>query len=336
MKINVKDFLQVLIPVGKVIPRKHPKPILKNFLIKDKYLQATDLEVGVKYKMPENSVNGEALCLDASKIINIVKELDGEIEIIPKEKSIEIKADDCNFNLLLADIKEYPEIPEAEKEAEPIEDIKHALDIVKIAVSKESFNSRLTGVFFGENEIVATDGKRMIMYSIQTGIKSKPIVPVKFINQIKEDVGFEITKNAIYAKKDGYQIFGRLLEGDFPDYKKVIPEKFEFKVKFDVEELLMNLLRAGIMVDEGLPGVEFNFSKDKLILKAQSSETGKAEVEMKIDCNFEQKIVFNPALLTDFLRIVDVVEIDFFMNDENNAAMFETEDIKYLVMPMNI
>ena len=146
-------------------------------------------------------------------------------------------------------------------------------------------------------------------------------------------------KNAV-LKKDNTCINIRLLEGEFPDYKKVIPKDNNKTVLADKETLLASLKRVSILSSEKIKGVKFTFNTSKLTLSSSSPDIGEAIEEEEIDYNGDLiEISFNARYLIDMLESTDEEKIRIDLKDSLSPGIVKsakTDDYVYIIMPMRL
>lgn len=132
-------------------------------------------------------------------------------------------------------------------------------------------------------------------------------------------------------------IYSRLVEGRFPNYKQVLPQRNQVKVPFTVGPFMAAIRQAAVMTDEESKRVTFHFGKKKLTLQARGTETGRSRVELPVD--YEGKaleISFDPKFVLDMLRVLEPdTALTLEMQDGNTAALFRVDaNYQYVVVPL--
>jgi DNA polymerase-3 subunit beta len=143
--------------------------------------------------------------------------------------------------------------------------------------------------------------------------------------------------NEVLLKTERAMIYSRLVEGRFPDYRKVIPQKHNVKVHLTAGPFQTAVRQAAIMTDDESKRVMFTFAKKKLTLEAQGSESGRSHVEMPLDYEGKSlKISFDPKFVLDMLRVLEPdTALTLEMNDSSSPAVFKAEPhYLYVVVPL--
>jgi DNA polymerase-3 subunit beta len=201
--------------------------------------------------------------------------------------------------------------------------------------------------------VVATDGRRLALAQTQgkfTEGEKEIILPSKAVVEIskvlKEEgqvelIPFEnqiafVFKNP--SDGDAGVIISRLVEGNFPNYKQVIPEKVKERVVLEREEFFSAIRRVAVVTNEKSSLIKLGFSKNLLTLTANTPDVGEAKEEIPISYEGqEQAIAFNPSYLTDALRSLDDKEVTFEFNDALSPGVIrEGTSFIYVIMPMRI
>jgi DNA polymerase-3 subunit beta len=352
--------------VSSVVPARSPKAILTNVkLITEpnrSVLMATDLEVvgvrlevrGVKTEEP-----GEAL-LPTARFLSILREsTDQELHLEADSSSCKVTGERSEFELPGEDPAQYPDIPSFDGDNYHQLQAGALRDMIArtiFAAAQENARYALTGVLWelGPEKVrlVATDGRRLAVtetIGMQQGKHTTegqtPVVPTKAMSLLERNLGdpeqpvmVSIRANEALFKTERAMIYGRLVEGRYPPYREVFPKKTSTKVKFTVGPFLSAVKQAAILTDEDSRGVEFNFAKNKLTLKARVADKGRAKVETPIECDGKGvDINFDPRFLVDMLRVLEPdAEVTVDLADSNSAALFKAGDsYSYIVMPLS-
>jgi DNA polymerase-3 subunit beta len=230
------------------------------------------------------------------------------------------------------------------------------IDKTSFAVSTDETRYNINGFLLEKEDnfirMVATDGHRLAFIEqqdaegISAGEKEGVLLPRKGVLEIRKLLDEEgeftlgITQKNAVMKKDDTVISVRLLEGEFPDYKKVIPKDNNKEVIADRTGLLSSLKRVSLLSTDKIKGVKFNFSKGKLVVSSSSPDIGDATEEIDIDYNDEDiEISFNARYLIDMLEAVDNDKVRVFLKDSLSPGIVrptETENYTYIIMPMRL
>jgi len=367
--IDRNTFLKGVSLTQGFVEKKSTVPILANILIeteKDNIsITATDLEIGIKALYPANVEAEGKITVSAKKIYEIVRELPDNIVFfkVNEKNWIEIKCGKSVFNIVGLSSEEYPFFPDTEKgEFCTIDDtvIKDMIDATYFSMSTDDSKYSLNGIYLiqiMENEknrlrMVATDGHRLSLIDkkIEDNISSlekgcilprKGILELrKFIEEEQGSLGFKFMDNNIVFSKEETMIVMRLVDGDFPDYKRVIPELQNKPLQVNRSEFMHVLKRISILTSENTKGVKLELSNNKLNIRSSSPEYGEANEE--VDAVFSgdnMAIGFNARFMLDILKYISSENIEFHIKDEMSPGIIKPdteEEYLAVVMPMRL
>jgi DNA polymerase III subunit beta len=342
------------------------KPVLRNLkaIVDDDRctLMATDLELGIRLDVRGLKVQdaGEAL-FPTGRMIAILREAtDEELVIEAGPDTCVVRGQANEFSMPGEDPAAFPDIPSfAEEKYHELsagvlrEMIRRTL--FSAAASEHTRFGATTGVLWElEDEqarLVATDGRRLALAMGPTQAKGghttkgqMPVVPAKAmallernLTEPEELVRISFRPNEVLLKTERAMIYSRLVEGRFPDYRKVIPQKHNVKVSLTAGPFQIAVRQAAIMTDDESKRVIFTFAKKKLTLEAQGSESGKSHVEMPLDYDGKSlKISFDPKFVLDMLRVLEPdTALTLELNDSSSPAVFKAEPhYLYVVVPL--
>jgi DNA polymerase-3 subunit beta len=201
--------------------------------------------------------------------------------------------------------------------------------------------------------MVATDGRRLALVDGEVDIAEKSggefIVPAKAVYELnrllqdKGDLEIKFGENqASFTMKDdkGFSVLviTKLIEGNYPNYRQVIPAETKERVPLNREEFLQALRRAEIMTSEKANSVKLTFGKNNLAITANSPEVGEARETLAV--NYKGKeiaIAFNPRYLIDALNALSEDEVFFELIDELSPGVLKINGpFLYVVMPMRL
>ena len=214
-------------------------------------------------------------------------------------------------------------------------------------MGRYAFNGILIEVRENGIQCVATDGRRLAVAgkgSDSNPIVSSAIVPVKGLNQLSKGISGEgelwlkidDEKNQVVLKTSNVEVAARKLEGEFPNYSDVIPERGANRAIVSREDLLSALRKASITAGEESRSVRFSFKESSLIVYSRYEGVGEAEIEVPI--KYEGKpieMTYNPDIIIDYLRVLDSDELEINFKDRMSAGLFVGgEETIYVVMPI--
>jgi DNA polymerase-3 subunit beta len=365
LTITKDQIIAGLQAVQNVVSTRTTLPILANVLIRAEgshvEFTATDLDVTVACKVEAKVVKPGATTLPVKKLFGIVRELQGEIEIETDDKNLSsIRSGSSFFKIHGLAADEFPPLPkfkDDKKVSQPQENIRAMIRKTSFAVSTDESRYVLNGIFIslkeGKMTFVATDGRRLALVDEEVDISEKSagefIVPAKAITELnrllqdKGDVELKFGENqASFALKNenGFSVLliTKLIEGNYPNYRQVIPGEAKERIPVGREELVQALRRAEIMTSEKANSVKLTFGKNVLTITANSPEVGEARETMAI--NYKGKelaIAFNPRYLIDPLNALTEDEVFIELIDELSPGVIKINGpFLYVVMPMRL
>ncbi|HEV3167741.1 MAG TPA: DNA polymerase III subunit beta [Isosphaeraceae bacterium] len=350
--------------VGGVVPARSPKPILQNVkLVADpqsgSILMATDLEVGIRYRVLGVSVDqAGAVILPTARVGSILRtSQDDELAVEAEGEHLVVRGLHSEWKLPNEAPEIFPEVPDfgaTTYHSIAAADLRRLIRRTMFATDVESTRYALGGVLVELTPesiaMVGTDGRRLARMVAPaegdgTGASGQPVVPVKALKLIERNlddaeapVHLAIQAGvSVLVRTDRAVIYSRLVEGRFPRYQDVFPSNVDVKVPLEAGSLLTAVEQASIVTSEESRGVDFTFSAGMLKLVSQAADIGSSHVELPIDYNGKTvEITFDPRYLTDALKTLDPeARLTAELIDHKNAAVFKTEDhYTYVVMPL--
>ncbi len=355
--IKTEEFRRVLGKVYRVVPSRPPYPALSGILLEAKNgfakLTATDLEVGITSYCPVEVKEEGSAVLPGKVLYNLVKSLDSsELEIISlPDGNSEIKGGKSYYKLSSFPPDDFPLFPPPSTEISSIsgEKLKEGLMKVYFTASKDENNLPLTGVLFhfeeeGKLSLVASDDHLLSICSIETrkGEGAEYILPLKAIIEIIRLAEGEVKifpgTGEILFQWANLSLFSRLIEGEYPNYKRVIPQSFITQVSFSKEEFRKSLERVSLVVSPESPIVGLLIGEGKIEISS-SGEVGIAKEEVEAEIKGEEiKIFFNARYLLEVLRAFDEEKATLEISGQVTPTRLkgEGESLQYILMPVEI
>lgn len=356
LQVSKKDLSEAL----KIIQTSKIFPILERIRLtvnrQDLVIDGFDNEIYTSVRLKYNgSVNKTVRALIPKKILSdIVKKLKGkEVTISIDDENvyvngITIKADN---NMLM----EYPnmEIPKNKITYNGVS-LFNAIRKVKHAMSKDADRFSTDGICITKNEVVATDGHRLALYTLDAVItEDKLLIPYKTVNLLmkikpKGTVNIYYNQNKVCFEVDNIKILSYQLEDEYPNYHDVIPDDAKNNIVFKVsKQVLLDAIEKVIVADDRKEKpIALDIIDDKLIIKTSqtrydnASYYSEASVDIKILRNNlgNFKVGFNGSYLIDAISSVENKAIIKFIDKDSQATVLDAEHDNYiaLVMPMKI
>jgi DNA polymerase-3 subunit beta len=369
-KIDKETFLRAMQKVQGIVEKRNTMPILSNVLIEATadaiFLTATDLEVGMKTSYPTNVLTEGKITVSAKKIYEIVKELsDEEITFSTRENDwVEIRCGKAHFNIVGLSSEEFPYFPKISKDSFlklSCSLLKEMIDKTSYAICHDETKYNLNGIFIKAQEendrqilrMVATDGHRLSLAEkefsgiIDGELQKGVIFPKKGIFELKkmteeedDDILMCFLDNNAVVKKGNTLIVMRLVDGDFPDYTRVMPVNNDKVLKIKRESLFHSLRRMSILSSEKFKGIKFDIKPGSMEISANNPELGEAREEIDLDYAGEPLTVrFNARYLLDVLTVLEDEFVEMDLRDELSPAIMRpaaSMDFRSVIMPMRL
>jgi len=377
LSIERASLLSGLGLVQGIVERRTTVPILGHVLVEPNgsalSISATDLEVGIKTQVA-CSGKEKSLTLNARKLFEIVREAEGdEVALTTLDNDwIELKCGRAKFKMMGLDPRSFPAMPSqslgketagAKKQLKTelviqAEVLAGMIDKTLFAVSPDEARYNLSGVFVessvpGSARMVATDGHRLAMIEREVaGFKMEggAIIPRKGLAELRKildqggdpEVRLSLEGQLAYLKRGTTEVSMRLVEGEFPDYRGVIPKQSKYKIAVARDALLAAIKRAAIFSSERYHGVKFALSSGLLTVSSTSPETGEASESLDVDfSNEEFAIGFNASYVLQVLGVIPAgASVELGLSDDVSPGVIRAPEADsqytYVVMPMRL
>ncbi|MSU64214.1 MAG: DNA polymerase III subunit beta [Pedosphaera sp.] len=366
LTISKDEIINGLQAVQNIVSTRTTLPILANVLLRAESgrldLTATDLDVTISSGARAEVQRPGAVTVPVKKIFGIIRELAGsELELEVDEKNAcSIRSGPSYYKVNGLPAEEFPPMPQfAEKKRISIdqEKLKAMLRKTGFAISTDETRFVLNGIYMSLKEqkitMVATDGRRLALVEEDVELTEESqgefIVPTKAINELSRllqtkgttEVKFTDNQVAFTLKSEGgldVLIMTKLVEGNYPNYRQVIPGEAKERVTIVREELLQALRRAEIMTSEKSNSVKLSFTKNNLAITANTPDVGEGKETLAINYKGrDMAIAFNPTYLMDPLKAVDNDEIFIELIDELSPGVVKINGpFLYVLMPMRM
>ena len=373
MKLVIErgELLKALGHVTSVVERRTTIPILSNVLLRASagslQFNATDLEREVAEQTGAETSQDGAITVPAHMLHDIVRKLpDGaqvEIERDAERERISLSSGQSRFALQTLPAEDFPDLAAGELGHQftlPAHDLKRLIDKTRFAISTEETRYYLNGIYLhtASNEegqptlrAVATDGHRLAQIELPqpAGADGMPgvIVPRKTVHELHrllEDGGTEV-QVGVSAAKIRFDIgpitlTSKLIDGQFPDYARVIPQGNDKEMRVATAEFMSAVDRVSTIASERGRAVKLNLSDEQLVLSVNNPEGGSATEQVAIDYGTEPlEIGFNARYLLDIASQLESDHALFKLADPGSPTMVrdtEDESALYVLMPMRV
>ncbi|GAA5231492.1 DNA polymerase III subunit beta [Verticiella sediminum] len=366
VKASRDALLKPLTTVAGIVERRHTLPILANVLLKKEgdrvSFIATDIEVQITTHADFGADPGnESTTVAARKLLDILRALPDtdDVSLSHASNKLTVTAGRSRFALQTLSAAEFPTVAQPETWSAslslPQKALRQLLNMVHFAMAVQDIRYYLNGMLlvFESNmaSAVATDGHRLAFHAVSTGTvlaeRQEVIIPRKTVLELlrlledtDEPVHVDVAGNQIRFRFGDIEFISKLVEGKFPDYKRVIPSGYAKEFDVEREHLLRTLQRIAIMTTDKFKGVRLQLADNVLRISANNAEQEEAQEELEILYNFDALDVgFNVSYLLDVLGNLKTDRVTWAMGDANSSALItvpEDQNFKYVVMPMRI
>ena len=368
-KILRSSFFKTLSHLQGIVDKKNSLPILSNILIEAKEnkltLSSTDMDISIIEKIDCNVLEEGATTINSQILYDIVRKLDEncEIEIISNNgKLLTLRASGSRFSLACLPKEDYPIIDQDSSGTSISINSKilfKLIDKTKFAISNEETRYFLNGLYFNINRendlnvvtLVGTDGHRLAKFSYNLEIDideiSGVIIPKKTIyelskllSEIDDDVEILISSNKVIFFIGNIVFISKLIDGSFPDYKRVIPQNNNNILKINREILLSAVDRVSTIANDKSPVIKFKLLKNILNLNTVNNESSTASEDLKINYEGDEiEIGFNSKYIMDIVNNLEDEEISINLKDNTSpiiALENSNTNLVYVLMPMRV
>lgn len=362
--ISRDALLKPLQIVSGAVERRSTLPILGNVLLQvsedSLRMTGTDLEVELVSSVTLEDAEAGDITVPAKKLLDIVRSLGegADVRIDAAEDKVVVRSGKSRFTLSSLPSTDYPNIEEWQSEIK-LEitqgKLKHLIERTHFSMANQDVRYYLNGMLFEVNDnvlrTVATDGHRLAMASSaleQSALPHKQvIVPRKGISELmrlldSDDSLLELSlgQNHIRVETGGMTFTSKLLDGRFPDYRRVIPTGGNRTVIANRDLLKQSCVRVAILSNEKFRGVRIALDGQEMSLTANNQEQEKADERLEVDYNGESmEVGFNVNYLLDVVNAIEGAQVKFTLTDENSSALVEDaadDSAVYVIMPMRL
>ncbi|MDD5169921.1 MAG: DNA polymerase III subunit beta [Syntrophales bacterium] len=373
MEFNIKrnTFLSGIQKTLGIVDRKTTMPILSNILIRTEEngrikIVATDKELGLISRYDADIIQPGDITLSAKKLYEMIRELQGEDIHLKKSDNHQVTMTSqkviYKINGLPADefpnVLESDEIPFYKVQAQVLKDL---IRKTSFAISTDEMRVNLNGVYFETEDSVngprlkmaATDGHRLAIAYSQPGehggliLAKGVIIPRKGLMEIRKLVEDEageimigIDHGMFFVKTLNTTLKISLIDGEYPDYRRVVPVDKGTLLRFNKDAVLHALKRMNVMSSERYNGVILTLMENRLILNSTNPDVGEANDEIEVSYEGDEvRVGYNVAYLIDAIDVVDDDDVLFEIRPGMKPGMVRmVGDDSYtcVVMPLKV
>lgn len=372
MEFNIKreTFLNGIQRTLGIVERKTTMPILNNVLIRTDnnkiIIIASDREVSLSADYEAEIIKEGDITLSARKIYEMIREMQGdEINFSVADNNMaKVHCLKSTYRIPGIPADDFPAV--ADNQDSQLFKItgkvlKELINKTSFAMSADEIRKNLNGVLFAtENygskyhiKMVATDGHRLAMAYIETdtvdflNLEKGIIIPRKGLGEIKklvedqnEGVGIGVYNGIFIIKTNNSTLNVRLIDAEYPDYKRVIPTETGIMINFNKDNVLHALRRMNVVSSDRYSSVVIKFTKDRMVLNSLNPDVGEASDEIDIVYNENDITVgFNVNYIIDAIEVIEEKDIFFEIGmDKKPCVVRPVGNDNYLcvIMPLQI
>jgi DNA polymerase-3 subunit beta len=367
--IQTEELSKGLYRAQGIVEKKTAMPILSNVLFEATtsgkvMITATDLEVGMTGEHPAEVAKEGNITVSARHLYDIVRSLPkGTVRIkkLPNHWA-EIRAGSVEFKMMGMSPEDFQGLPDVSKAAMFKVDpglLKEMIEKTAYAISTDETRYNLNGAYLEKVDeeifrMVATDGHRLAMLDaplVEKGVQSQfqegVIIPRKGLMEMKRllesnppEAFLGLDGANLVFRVPGVTVVMRLLDGQFPEYRHVIPEKQKITLSLERKSLVESLRRVSILSSDRTFGIRLLLEKGRLLVTTSNPDLGEAKDEIAVEHSAgEMTIGFNARYLIDALAAIPSERVDLSMEDDLSPGVLKPgKDDRYtcVVMPMRI
>lgn len=327
-------------------------------------LSATNLELGINYWLGAKIEADGSFCLPAKEITEFVSYLSpGRLDLVTKdEKILTLTSAKTESNFALIPAADFPEIPSLDPKTAfeiDLSILTQAINQIAFAAATDDSRPVLTAILctFTSDKLtlVATDGFRLSLkninlsspLSLDSGIQTL-LIPAKTLMEIvklaknspKIKIGLTPDSHQIVFVLEDLELVSRLIDGEYPDYHRIIPEAGSTKVHLNRDEFSQAIKQASVFARQSANVVKLSLKTNSVELSANAPQIGqnKATVDARIEGD-PLEIAFNYKFISDFLTVCSGEEIILELNEALSPGLFHdtaNPDLTHLIMPVRI
>lgn len=361
-QIDKEAFQDALNQVQHVVSTRTTLPILSNVLIEADelglQLSTSDLDVTISKRVSAKVGATGMATVPARRLASIVRELaSSEIDFETDENGTSaIRSGPSFFKILGLPADEFPITDEFGAEAHEFtidqKLFKDALRKTAYAISTDETRYVLNGVncLIGEGmlTLVATDGRRLAMVEqdleFPAGKETAVIIPTKAVNELQRiladsgEMKVAISQSQASFELNDTYLVTKLIEGNYPNFRQVIPGAANYRVTLEREVFLNAVKRVSLLANEKTNSIKFAFEDNRLTISANSPQIGEAQEEIDVRYDGPRIVVaFNPEFVMAPLRNLDQDEVYIDLIDDSSPGVLKIDEpFLYVIMPMRV
>ena len=324
-------------------------------------LRATDMDVSLRVPVPAEVVREGVVVLPARLLLDVVRLLPAaevSLELRPQEQDVELISGNATFHIRTLRAEDFPPFPEPEPESAvsiPVEAFVSTALKVANSASRDETRPVLTGILVSASEkelrMVATDSYRLSVKetTLETALPSgfEVNVPARALQELArvaghvedEELRISVRQNQILFELGGVILSSRLIDGQFPNYRQLLPETFEHELRLAGAELTEVVRRISLLAQKNAP-LRLAFKPGELTISAQTPDIGEALESLPVSFQGDPlEIGFNPEFLRAGLEAIEEGDVVLKLISPLRPGLIESGDesrFRYLIMPIRL
>jgi DNA polymerase-3 subunit beta len=324
-------------------------------------LLATDMEVGLRVPLQADVSRPGSVVLPARLLLDVARSLPSDslsLELRPSEQDVELICGPTTFHLRTLRAEDFPTLPSPTPDSRislPAEAFVETIARVARSASRDETRPVLTGILISasgqELRMVATDSYRLsvkqtaleqpLQESLEANVPARALQELARIAQQSEaeTVSVSVGQNQAVFELGDVVLSSRLIDGQFPNYRQLLPESVEHELRLSSAELTDVVRRISLLAQKNAP-LRLSFSEGSLAVSAQTPDIGEASETIPVPYHGELfEIGFNPEFLRDGLESLDTPELLLKLISPLRPGLIESPDagdFVYLIMPIRL
>ena len=323
-------------------------------------LRATDMEIGLRVPLEGEVVREGAVVLPARLLVDVVRSLPGDavtLELRPAEQDVEIVAGAATFHIRTLRLEDFPPFPEPDADGRvQVPGAAFVATVAKVARSASRDETRpvLTGILVSasadELRMVATDSYRLSVKetkldaplegSFEANVPARALEELaRLVHDDSEPIRIGVRTNQVVFEVGRLTLSSRLIDGQFPNYRQLLPETYEHELTVDRAELLEVVRRISLMAQKNAP-LRLSFAEGEVRVSAQTPDVGEASEPLPVPFGGEPfEIGFNPEFLVAGLESAGSDDVRLKLISPLRPGLLEAADgsgFLYLIMPIRL
>ena len=350
IKISKSIIENILTNSINFLEKKDNSQITSHILLEaNEYLilKATDKEFGIEFEDKSSEIiqKGKST-INGKKFYEIIKALNDDFIDIKIENNIAIISQNHSiYKLPTFDANEFPEFPNIKNlqkielnSLEFIDGLKKILPVIDTNNPKYELNGTLLDISEDFLNLVATDTKRLALYQIKENAKKEIqiIIPKKAIAEIRklflDNFSIYFDETNLIIKSNNITFFTQLINGKFPDYKRIIPNEYKYIIKLNKTIFIKAIKQINIISNE----IKITINNNQMFFESISDETFEAKTDIEIVSEIENfTFAVNSKFILDFLNVIDE-SFEMCLNEENIPFTLKDKNFQTIIMPLTI